>query len=404
MFRCFLFMKGYYLILLEGFGAERFINLCKVKSIYLWDMKLSHNTYRMKISVQDYNKIDEILNKTGVKVDIQKKYGLPFLLNKKNRNLYFVFAFIAILIIFIGNLFVWQIKFEGNQSVTEEQLSDFLKTYDVTEGVMKINIPFSLIEEELRKEFSNIKWCSVALKGNTLSVKIEENTITKNENNQTIDMKYSDIVAMEEGVVTKVLVRNGLSLVNVGDFVKKDQILVTGEVPIYDDGLQIIKYHYYDADADVWIETSLEYENYLEKVYFEKEYTGRMKKIHYLKIKNRDLHLPVTSDYAYYDIYTESKQVKLLKKLTLPVYYGTYKVREYYLVEKEYTDEEVLKIFNKNLSNYYASLSEKGVQILEKDVKIEQDIYNWVIRGKFVLNFYNSKKEYKDQPAENIIQ
>ena len=74
------------------------------------------------------------------------------------------------------------------------------------------------------------------------------------------------------------------------------------------------------------------------------------------------------------------------------------------MIEKEYTDEEALKIFNKNLSNYYASLSEKGVQILEKDVKIEQDIYNWVIRGKFVLNFYNSKKEYKDQPAENIIQ
>ena len=78
MYRFFLFVKGYYLITVEGLLAERFINLCKVKNIYLWDLQNSNNIYRMKISIEDYNILDDIMNKTGVKVDILEKYGLPF--------------------------------------------------------------------------------------------------------------------------------------------------------------------------------------------------------------------------------------------------------------------------------------------------------------------------------------
>ena len=97
MYRFFLFFKGYFLIVVNGFGTERFINLCKLKQIYLWDIKVVHNnTYRMKISMADYEILSELVNKTGVKVDILEKYGLPFcFLGKKNRTYYLIFLMIA---------------------------------------------------------------------------------------------------------------------------------------------------------------------------------------------------------------------------------------------------------------------------------------------------------------------
>ena len=73
-------------------------------------------------------------------------------------------------------------------------------------------------------------------------------------------------------------------------------------------------------------------------------------------------------------------------------------------LQKKYAKEDVVKIFNENLSNYYRSLSEKGVQILEKNVKIEYNANKWVLKGSFVVTFYNSEKEYKEVQVENIAQ
>lgn len=405
MFRFLLFLKGYYLIKVSGYGSERFINLCKVKDIYLWDLKISHNNYGMKVSVADYEELSEIVNKTGVKVDILKKYGLPFLfVGKKNRAFYLCFIILAIGLIFVSNLFIWKIELEGNYTLSKEQLEDFLAQYEVSEGVLKSKVPYEILEENLRKEFPIVKWCSVALSGNTLYVRLEENTLLKETTESIEEGTYSDIVSEVEGVVIELLVRNGVAQVKVGDTVTKGQILVTGIVPIYDDSLLVKTYHYYDADADIKIETSMQYEDYIENVYYEKEYTGRKKKVAYVKWKNTDVHLPFGAQFAYYDTYTTSHQLNLFNKLLLPVYYGTYEAREYYLVEKEYTQEEVLDIFNKKLSNYYTSLSEKGVQILEKDVKIEHNANKWVIKGNYVVSISNSKKEYKEQQVENIIQ
>ena len=405
MYRFFLFVKGYYLITVEGLLSERFINLCKVKKIYLWDLKNNNNVYRMKITVADYSILDDIMNKTGVKVDILEKYGLPFLfLGKKNRTVYLVFVLLALILVFISNRFVWKIDFVGNYTITDEQLKDFLEEYQIKEGQFKQKIPYLQLKDDLRKEFDVIKWCSVALDGNTLIIQIEENSIHKEVLNECKNGNYSDIVSGADGIVKNILVRNGLSMVKVGDTVSKGQILVTGAIPIYDDSLQIKQYHYYDADADVLIETNVNYEDILDDIYYEKEYTGRKKVVSYVKIKEKAFHLPINSQFAYYDIITTSKALKLFEKINTPIYYGDYEIREYMLIEKKYAKEEVLKIFNENLSNYYRSLSEKGVQILEKNVKIEYNANKWVLKGDFVVTFYNSEKEYRELQVENIAQ
>lgn len=405
MLNILLFFKGFYSIVVSGFGAERFINLCRLKNITLWDLKLSgQNEYHMKITVQDYNTLEEIINKTGVTADIQKKYGLPFLFQgKKNRLFYLIFICIAVFLIFFSNRFVWKIEYEGNYSITEEQLKDFLYENGVREGIKKEKIPYEVLEENLRLTFPVIKWCSVSLKGNTLTLRVEENTLLKDKEGEITDFIYSDIVAENDGEIISVMVRNGLSLVKAGDSVKKGQILVTGAVPVYNDDETLKKYHYYDADADVFIKSEITYEENLDTDYLSKEYTGRKTQNRYLKIGDINIQFPKKVSFAYYDTYVTTQRFSLFHRLFLPVYYGIYEYREYYLIQKKYTDEEVVFLFNKNLSNYYARLEEKGVQILENNVKIEHNEREWILKGDFTVSVYNTLKEYR-KIAENEIQ
>lgn len=404
MFRFLQYVRGYYYIIVSGYGAERFINLCKIKNIYLWDMTMKQQEYAMKISVSDYQNLDNIIEKTGIKVDIHKKYGLPFFFaGKKSRILYLAFSLIAIMLIFISNLFVWKIEYEGNYTVSKEQLNDFLNENNVSEGILKSNVDYQILEQNLRKEFAIIKWCSVAISGNTLIVQIEENSLLKENETRKDDFIYSDIVADTDGVITNLMVRNGLAMVKIGDSVTKGQILVTGQIPIYDDSLLVKSYQYYDADADIFIETTMETMESIDDIYYKKEYTGRTKKIPYLKIGEKDIRMSLDSSFAYYDTYTTMKQVSLFGLMRLPLYYGTYEAREYYLIEQKYDEEQVNDIFNEKLSNYYASLSEKGVQILQKNVKIEHNASKWVMNGEFVVSVCNSDKQYRYQ-VENITE
>ncbi len=404
MFRFLLYMRGYYSILVSGYGAERFINLCKIKNIYLWDLQMKQHEYSMNISKTDYRELTTIIEKTGVKVDIQRKYGLPFLfIGKYNRILYIIFLVVAISLIFLSNIFVWKIEFEGNYTLSKEQLSDFLDDYNVKVGTLKKEIDYKVLEENLRKQYPFIKWCSIAVSGNTLVVKIEENSLYKQDNDSVPDFIYSDIIASSDGIITSLMVKNGLALVKIGDTVTKGQILVTGQIPIYDDSLNIKNYQYYDANADIKIETTFNNTETLDDIYYVKEYTGRVKNIPYFQVKGKDLRLMKKITFAYYDIYTTTHQFSLFGLLNLPLYYGTCEAREYYLKEEKYKEEEVVTIFNEKLSNYYETLDEKGVQILQKNVKIEHNVNKWVMSGEFVVSICDVEKQYR-YSVENIVQ
>ena len=70
----------------------------------------------------------------------------------------------------------------------------------------------------------------------------------------------------------------------------------------------------------------------------------------------------------------------------------------------EIAKEEAKMLLEKEFEKNNVILIEKGVQILEKNVKIEYNANKWVLKGSFVVSFYNSEKEYKEVQVENIIQ
>ena len=72
------FLRGFVRIRVTGFAPERFLNLCSVHDIELWDISVSENRYEMNLYVSDYFKLKPIVHKTRTKVVLLSKSGLPF--------------------------------------------------------------------------------------------------------------------------------------------------------------------------------------------------------------------------------------------------------------------------------------------------------------------------------------
>ena len=59
--------------------------------------------------------------------------------------------------------------------------------------------------------------------------------------------------------------------------------------------------------------------------------------------------------------------------------------REYQNTEHDYTREEAEALLNQKLMDFLADLEEKGVQIIEKDVRINKNDTSWVMEGAFLV-------------------
>ena len=67
------------------------------------------------------------------------------------------------------------------------------------------------------------------------------------------------------------------------------------------------------------------------------------------------------------------RQVILGESVYLPIYFGVNYRKEYILENAEYSKEDVQKILSRKFVLFCSELEKKGVQIIEKNVKIHID-------------------------------
>lgn len=73
------YLNGFVNIHVEGYFIERFINMCRIQKIYLWNIAKKNDIYlTVNIGLKDFKKIRKIAKKTKCKVGIDRKKGVPF--------------------------------------------------------------------------------------------------------------------------------------------------------------------------------------------------------------------------------------------------------------------------------------------------------------------------------------
>lgn len=373
------YIKGYIRIRVIGYSAERFLNACSHKGIFLWGLKPVGPTYEMNITIKGFRQLKPIIRKTGTKVVIVRRFGLPFFLHKyRKRKLFFGGAFLFIVMIIAMSRFIWNIDITGNQSRTDESILEFLGSKNVEDGMPKSDVDCARIVKDIRKEYDDIIWVSASIRGARLIIQVKENedslpvvNKTEEEKEQEARENATDIVADQDCIITDIVPRNGIAMVKEGDQVKKGDILISGQVPVNDDSGETIAYQYHKSDADIRGETAILYEDRQEAAYLEKEYLDVQKEEYYIRVGDRFLRLAtIKNQYEEWEAHSRERQLRIGKNFYLPVSYGIRTANPYRSEEKKHTKKELRQILSLRFKRYLAELEKKGVEIIENSVKI----------------------------------
>jgi len=382
------YLKGYVRIKVWGVAVERFFNLCGNKNLLIWDVKRVGDIYEMYISLPAFYELRGIVRKTSTRVVILERYGLPFLLpGLRKRMVFTICCFLAVLFWYGSSFFLWDISYEGNYRLTDEVLTDFLKENQVRIGMLTKHLDIENLEKSIRKEFTEVTWTSLKLEGSRLLVFVKENDapIIESIDYDSQDIEGMDLVTENDGTIISMIVRKGVPKVAIGEQVEAGAVLVEGKIPILNEDTTIREYIYTEADADIRMERNLVYEEKLPLYYTEKIYTGREKSGSFLRWDQKELMIQRKEPYFLYDVISKVYQPALFQKLSIPLYAGTIKYREYYYLEKKYSKEDAERLLNGQLEQFISSLEEKGVQIIEKDVKISSNNDSWIKSGNLTI-------------------
>lgn len=373
------FIFGYYIVLINNGNISRFLNICKSNSIEFMNIDVKDKNICVKIKEKQYNAMLKYAKKAGVDMKIVKKSGLKhFFYTHRKRKVFFLFFIGFFISIWISSLYIWNIEVECNEIYSDVQIEKYIKDNFVPIGTKIKDVDCNELEKCLREEFDKIAWVSCQIKGTKLIVEFSETV-------ETNKLKKSDnpcnIVAIKDAVITKIITDNGVAVINTGDEVKKNDILISGAINIKNEYDEDITTEYVAAFGYVYGVVEHYYTDEFPLDTYEKKYTGKSEKKKYINIFGHNIGLPYffQKKYNQYDTITEYNSLKIFGYDILPVEFITKNKMEYEVSKVHYDEKEAVELANKRLEIYIENLRKKGVEILENNVKIE--VVNGVLKA-----------------------
>lgn len=375
------FLNGFIVVRVEGLNPEKFINICSRNGINLWDInKKSYTVIEFKMKHREYKYLKDIVKKTSSRTKIIKKKGFNFLYGKIRRRKFFIIgiaAFLAI-ILYLSNL-VWIIDITGCKKISRVLVYDNLKISGLKVGSPKSKINLREIENKVLKQMNGISIINIKFIGTRAKVEIVERTMPPDI--LPLD-KPANIIALKDGIITKVLSYKGQPLVQMDDYVKKGQILISGVITDNTNVPSKIVHAMGIVSAKTWYEAKKE----VNLDYKFEIPTGRLKKKVYYNIMGRKI--CVKNDKIDFKLYDKTEEKNFLKVLE---YETPIEIITEYYYEKEskvtrLSGEEAIQIA---ISEAEKELDDKlpdNPQILEKNIEKNIEGNTAVVRVLCIVN------------------
>ena len=364
----FSYILGFLKISVKGYYIERFINICKNNKITIWNLKRKDSVeLNLNVRIKEFKEICKIAKKTGCKIKIKNKKGIPFLLHKyKKRKIFFILLILLVLIIGLSSCFVWNVEIKEENGYELENIREDIEKAGLKSGVFKGKINTKEIINKIRLERKDIAWMGIELKGTNAIVKLVKSDEKPDIINED---EYCNIISDKEGIITKISVQNGTANVKVGDTVKKGDILVNGWMEGKFTGIRYV-HSLAEIEAKVWYTESIK----IPYKITETRYTGNEEEKYGIKFNNFQINF--TKKYSKFKIYdtieTENK-IRLFSDLYLPISIVKTTYKEKKEVKKSYTVEETKNIGIKELEEELEKEIENKDNIVNKNINTYEE-------------------------------
>lgn len=190
--------------------------------------------YIISLSLDDYEKVK--LYDYNHNIDFYKEYSLKFFLNclKKNIERIIITLFIIILVISSSHMI-----FKVNINTSDKKLKTLVKYALLDEDIAPYKMSKSfrktiLIKNKILKKFNQeIEWMEIEKNGSIYNIYIIKK-VTSKKNTSSDKCNY---VAKKSGLITSTYVQKGVLLVQENNYIKKGDILISGQI-IYNEELK----------------------------------------------------------------------------------------------------------------------------------------------------------------------
>lgn len=380
-------LGGIVTVEIQGFFTERFINLCKINNIKIWDIRnVVNGIIRFKMNISEFKKLKNVAKKTKCKVKIKEKKGVYFTLFKYRKRKFFAYLFcLIILISILSTCFIWNINITGNTSVNNDIIMQRLKDSGIYNGKFKIGIDKNDVLKHIRSICPEFSWVGMEINGSNVQVKFVEKKVLQDKDKQ--NNAFGDIISEKNGIITKIIPENGTATLREGSYVENGTILIEGKIyskilepePVHAKGIVKIKSEY------IFVK-EYKFNNIIKEYIDNKKYTIGF------SLNNSEFYINYLKKEKKYDKLKSSKTINLFGN---NISFDFYSFNEYLEKELNLTKDEILNNANIESDKYIdeliktlseGNLIDEKLEIIEKEDGIiykKMFIVNEKI-GKFV--------------------
>ena len=345
------YLLGYLRVSVQGYYIERFINICRNEKITIWNLKRNKEIeLLLNVRIGEFKKICKIAKKTGCKIKIKNKKGLPFLLNRyKKRKIFLILLIMLVILIGVSSNFVWNVEIVEENGQKLENIEKDIEEAGLQVGKLKSQVDTKELINKIRLKRDDVAWIGIELKGTNAIVKL----VKADQKPEIIDeSEYCSIVSNKTGIITKINAQTGTANVKVGDTVKEGDVLINGWMEGKFTGVRYV-HAKGEIEAKVWYTKSKKIPYNTTQI----EETGNEETKYSIKIHNFEINLSKKlSKFKIYDTIEEENKIKLFSDFYLPISIVKTTYKEQEEKPKKYNIEEAKRL---------------GIEELEKELEEE---------------------------------
>ncbi|MEK3984397.1 sporulation protein YqfD [Paenibacillus sp. VTT E-133280] len=219
-------LRGSVTLHVTGPQVERFINVISEAGIVIWDVRPAEGGASLKLLLNDFYVLRPILKKTGCRMHVTGRSGLPFLMARLWKRKFFGMGILVFgIMLFMLSTMVWSIRVEGNEKIASEDILAAARQEGVYpfQWIWRLDEPDKL-SKGLLAQLPGVSWIGVQRTGTSIKIQVVE---SKQPDIKPL-LSQRHLISRTDAVVTEIYAEQGRPVVARNSRVKKGDILISG--------------------------------------------------------------------------------------------------------------------------------------------------------------------------------
>lgn len=276
--------RGYVKLNIFRGNTEQMLNRMMQQKLEIWNIRrLDNGQLQFCVHISDFNRLRAMLKKTGCRLHVQKKAGLPFWLHRLGKRKWFaVGTAVFFITLYILSSLIWKVDIEAPEGIASETIAQAARQHGIHPMQWKYRLKDpEILSKQLMDSIPDSAWVGVDIQGTVVQIKVIARTIPE----EPLLYNPRHLISAHDAVITKIIAEKGTPVVQRNTKVKKGDILISGLIGNEQNQKTVV------AKGEVWGAVWYEYEVTVPLQHTVQRYTGDHFRRNYLVIGDRALQL-----------------------------------------------------------------------------------------------------------------